>query len=221
VTALAAADYDEVATPAEHRVVLRAGRLTIDGGAAPDRAVVVVASNAALRATGARFAADGSRGALRTVRVFAGSVEITQGPTAVVIAAGESWTFEPPPPVVTAPAAAAPASHFATGWAHLRGERFADAARELALATAEPGVGEDAAYWSAVAWARAGEPARARAGFEAFLDSHAGSPRAGEAHLALARLHLDDGARDRARPHLEAAAADPDPRVRAAADRLR
>jgi hypothetical protein len=215
VTALAAADYDEVATPAEHRVVLRAGRLTIDGAAAPDRAVVVVASNAALRATGARFAADGSRGALRTVRVFAGSVEITQGPTAVVIAAGESWTFEPPLPPP------APASHFATGWAHLRGERFADAARELALATAEPGVGEDAAYWSAVAWARAGEPARARAGFEAFLEGHAGSPRAGEAHLALARLHLDDGARDRALPHLEAAAADPDPRVRAAADRLR
>jgi TolA-binding protein len=157
------------------------------------------------------------------VRVFAGSVEITQGPRVVVISAGETWTLDAPaapPAPAPAPAATETPSHFAAGWAHLRAERFADAARELTLAADEPGVAEDAAYWAAVAWARGGEPVRARDAFTAFLAAHAGSLRAGEAHLALGRLLLDAGDRDAAAPHLTAAAADADPRVRTAAARL-
>jgi len=245
VIALAHAAYDVEAAADEDRLYLRDGGLAIDGGAAPTRPVRVVASNASVRATGARFEARGAGGALHAVAVFAGSVEIAAGPRIVVISAGETWTCTPdhpapapspapspspspsPSPVPApspapspAPPAAAAAPHFTAGWYALRVGRFLRAAVEFERARDEIGVGEDASYWAAVAWARAGRDARARTLFAAFLAAYPSSPRAGEAHLALARLYVAAGALDAAAPHLAAARADADPRIRAAAEEV-
>jgi hypothetical protein len=206
-----------VPSPTEHRVLLRSGRLSIDGAPAPDRPIHVVTTSGEIRAVGARFEARGSRGALRTVRVFAGSVEIATGPRVVVVSAGETWTLEAPPAAAAPPATA---THFRTGWSALRAGRFAEAAAELDRARTEPGVEEDAAYWSAVAWARAGEDERAIDAFATFLVAFPSSPRAGEAHLALARHFAATGQSNAVRAHVEAAERDPDPRIRAAAKAL-
>lgn len=236
VVALADADYERVDGGAEDRVVLRGGAIVVDGAAAPGRAVRVVSAGAELRGQGARFEARGDRRGLRVVRVFAGSVEIDAGARTVSVSRGETWTWEPPADEPRAPSSvaarggdggdatattAAATAAFHAGWTSLRAGDFARAARELDAARAAPAVAEDATYWAAVAWARAGEPARARAGFEAFLAGFAGSPRAGEAHLALARLLRDAGEAAAAAAHVEAAARDADPRVREAAGRMR
>ncbi|MCB9572355.1 MAG: FecR domain-containing protein [Kofleriaceae bacterium] len=216
------------ATAGEDHLVLRRGGLAIDGALAPERTIRVSAEATELRARGARFEARRDRRGLHVVRVFAGSVEIVTGARTVVVRAGETWTL-PAPAAADAPATVAPASDgpdasaastaFRTGWDHLRAGRFAAAAAALEAAAADPGLAEDAAYWAAVAWGRAGDDACARAGLAGFLDDHPASPHAGDAHLALAWLLRDAGDDAAAARHLAAAADDDDPRVRAAARR--
>jgi hypothetical protein len=207
VTAGRSARYDRRDDGATDRIALREGTVTIEASAAT-APVVVSGKNVRVRTGKARLAAHAEGGIVRQVQVFAGSVEIQTGSAIVVVTAGETWSWDDP-------AAAARVAAFRTGWDALRARDFTTAATELDKARDDRGVGEDATYWAAIAWGRAGEPARARAGLERFLDRFPRATRAGEAHLALARLL---GAGDAARAHLQAAAADPDPRVRAAAE---
>ncbi len=226
VVGVAGADFERVEAADEDRLLLRRGLIRVDGGDTPARAVRIVTAGAELRGQGARFEARGDRRGLRVVRVFAGTVEITEGARRVVVSPGETWTWEAPPAAAPVVAAAAPAeapriTHFQQGWTALRAGDFAAAATALDAARDERGVEEDAAYWAAVAWARAGDTTRARRRFEEFLVRFAASPRAGEAHLALARLLHDAGERAAADVHVDAASRDQDARVRAAAEALR
>jgi len=221
IRAAAGARYDRRDDGAVDRIALRDGTVTIESSAttAP---VVVSGKNVKVRtgARAARLAATAEAGVVRQVQVFAGSVEIQTSSGVVVVMAGETWTWDEDAATSAARAAAsdpeadARVAAFRAGWDALRAGDFATAATELERAEGDRGVGEDAAYWAAIAWGRAGQTARAIDGLERFLAKFPKATRAGEAHLALARL-LDDP--ERARPHLEAAANDPDPRVRAAA----
>lgn len=87
----------------------------------------------------------------------------------------------------------------AEAWHHLIvEERFADAARIVALAPDEP----DAAYRRGVTAELAGDLAAARAAYEAAVDA---DPPHARALCQLAWLDARDGQRDRARAHAEAA----------------
>jgi hypothetical protein len=218
VSAAAGARFDRRDDGAVDRIALRDGTVTIEASArtAP---VVVSGKNVKVRtgSRAARLAATAEAGVVRQVQVFAGSVEIQTSSGVVVVMAGETWTWDgddAPAAAASDPEAAARVAAFRKGWEALRAGDFATAATELERAEGDRGVGEDAAYWAAIAWGRAGQTARAIEGLERFLTKFPKATRAGEARLALARL-LDDP--ERARPHLEAAAEDPDPRVRAAA----
>jgi len=208
ITAASGARFVRRGDGAVDRIALRDGTLTIEATsiAAP---VVLTGKNVRIRTGDARLAARAEAGVMQQVQVFAGSVEIQTGAGVVVVTAGETWTWDEDA------AAAARVAAFRRGWDALRGGEFAIAAAELERAVDDPGVGEDATYWAAIAWGRAGEAARARAGLERFLVRFPNATRAGEAHLALARLVADPVA---ARTHREAASRDPDPRVRAAAE---
>ena len=112
-------------------------------------------------------------------------------------------------------AATAASSAFRDAWAALDAGQFAAAIAAFELAAAEPSFAEDAIYWGAIARARAGDTAGARGGLDSFLARFPRSPHVGAAHLTHGRQLADQPTR--ARRHLEAAAADPDPRVSAAA----
>lgn len=208
VTAATGARFDRRADGTSDRIALRDGTVTIEASSAT-APVVVSGKNVKVRTGAARLAAHAEAGVVRQVHVFAGSVEVQTASGVVIVAAGETWTWDDP-----AAGATAQVSPFQVGWDALRAGDFATAATELERAEDDPGVGEDASYWAAIAWGRAGQTARAIDGLERFLSRYPHATRAGEAHLALGRLVSDP---DAARAHLEAAAGDPDPRVRAAA----
>jgi hypothetical protein len=209
VIAATDARFDRHADGAIDRIALRDGTVTIEASAAT-APVVVSGKNVKVRTGSARLAARADGGVVRQVQVFAGSAEIQTASGVVVVTAGETWTWDDP----AAAESTAQVSAFQAGWDALRAGDFATAATELERAEDDPGVGEDATYWAAIAWGRAGQTARAVDGLERFLTRFPHATRAGEAHLALARLASDP---DVARAHLDAASRDPDPRVRAAA----
>lgn len=105
-------------------------------------------------------------------------------------------------------------------WEALRTNNFARAAsgfsRVLLLAPDSPLV-EDASFWHAVALARGKRSAEALAAFRDFLDTYAGSARAGEASAMLGWILIDARAYDEAARRFRAAAGDPSPAVRASA----
>jgi hypothetical protein len=83
---------------------------------------------------------------------------------------------------------------FAEGWRALRVGDYVDAAAAFdRAAAAGPGevLAEDALYWRAVAQARAGHAAEARAAMVSFLDEHPTSERAGEIAAMLGWLLFD------------------------------
>jgi hypothetical protein len=208
VTANDFARFDRKTVNGIDRIALRDGTLSIEGiaGGLP---VLVVADNVKIRAGHAKLQARADRGVVLQVQVFSGSVEILGAERTEILREGETWTWD------DTAVATARTSAFRRGWDALRAGEFERAAIELEAAAGDAGLGEDASYWAAIAWGRAGQAAKARAGLERFLERYPRATRAGEAHLALARL-LDDP--DAARAHREAAARDPDPRVRAAAE---
>ncbi len=217
-----------------------------------------------VRAEGARLEVRASRGAIHSVQVFAGSVEITHQGRTIVVTAGATWTAPEtsPPDTVRLPDTAASVAAgpdrdlsrpdrdlsrrdrdlsraerdltradrdlsdgpgtdptaFADGWRAYRAGDLDAAAVHFARATSDPAVAEDATYWLAAAHARAGNTALAITTYDQFLAHFPSSPHAGAAHLALTHLlAATDPAR--ADHHRAAAAADPDPRIRAAASR--
>ena len=138
-----------------------------------------------------------------------------------------SVAVTPPPPVDPAPAPASPRElitpapdelAYDAAWSALRAGELAHAAigfaRARELAPDGP-LADDAAYWRAVALARAHQRDEAIAAFRTVIDG-ARSVHAGAASAMLGWLLLDDNAsRVEAGQRFRAAADDPDPEVRA------
>lgn len=117
------------------------------------------------------------RAAAPSWRVFAGSQEHAEDPGMT----REQITLVPPPrpPVVAPP--------FERGWTALREAHYADAIAAFDQAS-EPAVAEDAAYWAAIASARAGDRPGAVRRLTAFVAKFPGSARITDARSLLARL---------------------------------
>ncbi|MCB9561602.1 MAG: tetratricopeptide repeat protein [Kofleriaceae bacterium] len=122
----------------------------------------------------------------------------------------------------TTVAASPTETQFRIGRQALRDGDFGTAADVLARAiAADPAapLAEDARYWRAVALARAGRDADARAALDDFLARHPRSLRAGRAALILGGILVRAGDLDGARARYQAAADDADAVVSAAARR--
>jgi len=129
-------------------------------------------------------AATKAGAATATSRVFAGSQQHEREGQVT----RDLVTLEPRPIVArarvvdpTAPTA------FERGWTALREGRYADAIAEFDQVT-DPAVGEDAAYWAAIASARGGNKADATRRLTAFIASYPASERIGEARALLVGL---------------------------------
>ncbi|MGE5181515.1 MAG: tetratricopeptide repeat protein, partial [Acidobacteriota bacterium] len=110
--------------------------------------------------------------------------------------------------------------HFESGLALLRTNHPAEAARELGLAAdAAPDdpLSDDARYFQAIAYTKAGRKTEAEHAYVAFLDHAHTSLRRGRAAVALARLIAERGDAKSARAWFESALDDPDADVAAAA----
>jgi len=139
----------------------------------------------------------------------------------------------PPAPHVEPPATADPAPSPATSeaepargadelsydqaWDAMRANDFARAARgfsRVVLLAPDGPLVEDASFWHAVALARGKRGAEALSAFRDFLDSHAGSVRAGEASAMLGWILVDARDYDEAARRFTAAIDDAHPAVR-------
>jgi hypothetical protein len=204
----------------------------------------VFTGDAELRVSDATLDVTAERDKLVAVRVVHGVVEVLPaGGEPAQIRAGDTWRATlvdgPPTAVIDSPprrrAAKTPAAPavpppdpaqgaFDDGWRAVQAGDFTAAADafERATGTSDTQLTEDAAYWRAVALARAGEPDDAILAFEAFLAAHPRAARAGEASAVLGWLLYDRGDREAAARRFRAAADDASPRVRrSAAEGLR
>jgi len=105
-------------------------------------------------------------------------------------------------------------------WEALRANDFARAASgfsRVMLLAPDSALIEDASFWRAVALARGERRGNARAAFEDFLDSYAGSVRAGEASAMLGWILIDAGDYDEAGRRFHAAIGDASAAVRQSA----
>lgn len=155
---------------------------------------------------------------LRSLRVIAGQVVLRrEGQPPRTLAAGERWAApEAPSPTASptasaeavpaasasaAPAASARASAstarpkenaderaFNEAWSALERGDYGAAQKSLARVSSGSPLAEDAEYWRAVALARAGDEAGARAALTRFLAAHPSSARKAEAEGLLAKL---------------------------------
>jgi len=116
-----------------------------------------------------------------TSRVFAGSQQHEREGQLT----RDQVTLEPGPIVALAHVVSPTA--FERGWTALRDGRYTDAIAEFDQVT-DPTVGEDAAYWAAIASARAGNKADAIRRLTAFVADYPTSQRVGEARALLVRL---------------------------------
>jgi hypothetical protein len=157
-------------------VELRDGEVTIDArNTAP---VELRLGPTAIRVADAKATVTARTGAIASVAVFAGSVELSLGAQSAVVMAGTVWVA----PKTRDPAAAMAA--FQSGWAALRRGAFAIAIAEFDRAN-DPVIREEAAFWAAVAARRAGHRDAARRRFIDFLDSFPFSSRAEAARREL------------------------------------
>jgi TolA-binding protein len=123
-------------------------------------------------------------------------------------------------PTSAARVATASEAAFGRGFRALRAGDDGEAASQFSVAVrAAPSspLAADARYWRGVALARAGAGEPARAALAEFLSRHRRHARAGEASAMLGWLLLESGDRAGAARRFLAAAADPDPGVRASA----
>jgi TolA-binding protein len=125
----------------------------------------------------------------------------------------------PPPP----PAPSPPPSidRYEVAWSLLRDgalDAAAEAFAQAAVEAKDPGTREDAAFFAAVALARARRSPEAIRSFERDLADHGTSARAGEAAAMVGWLLFDAGETQRAVERFERAASDPSPRVRKSAE---
>ena len=99
----------------------------------------------------------------------------------------------------------------------MRAKDYATAATKFArvmILAPDGSLVEDAAFWQAVALARAGRRAQATTAFRDFLDAHPRSPHAGEGSAMLGWLLIDAGDRAEAGRRFRAAVDDPSKSVR-------
>jgi len=138
---------------------------------------------------------------------------VAEPPTPEPVAAP---TPEPPPP---RPARHPAQQAFDDGWAALRRGDFdrAAAAFEPAARGGAGAIAEDAAFWRAVALARAGRVAAAAQALDTFLISFPASAHAAEASAMLGWLLVQGGDLAAAERRFRAALAATSPRVRASA----
>ena len=158
------------------------GTSTIDArDAAP---VEVVAGDTMVRVASSKVEVTSRHGVVTMVRVLAGAAQIEQTGHVQILAAGEIWVRPDEPPRQTAEASF---QAFELGWAALRLGRYADAIAAFDQAD-DPGVVEDAAYWAAIACARADHKAEAARRLRGFVARFPTSARLEAAHRALAQL---------------------------------
>jgi TolA-binding protein len=123
-------------------------------------------------------------------------------------------------PTVPVTASVPQRASFERGWSLLRAGDAAQAAaafRECEEQAGGDAIAEDAAFWRAVALARANLSADARRELTRFVARYSASARAGEASAMLGWLLLDSGDTDGARRAFERAQTDKVDRVRASA----
>jgi hypothetical protein len=175
----AGAQFGRVVDDGRDVIELRDGELTIDArNAAP---VELRSGTTAIRIADAKITVTARTGAVATVAVFAGSVEMSSGPRSMVVTAGTVWEAPAAPNGETDASFEA----FRAGWLALRrGElRVAIAAFDRA---SDPVVREDAAFWAAVAAERAGDDDAAHRRFVEFLATFPDSPRVNAVRRAIA-----------------------------------
>jgi TolA-binding protein len=141
----------------------------------------------------------------------------------------ERAAYEPTPADAIATAAAKPEPpaprnpeelSYDQAWEALRANDFTRAASGFArvlLLAPDSALVEDASFWRGVALARGKRSAEAVSAFRDFLDSYAGSARAGQASAMLGWILIDARVYDEAERRFRAAAADADPAVRSSA----
>ncbi len=115
-----------------------------------------------------------------------------------------------------------PEHAFEQGWAALRKGQYQKAARLLEDAVdAEGGsaLAEDASFWRAVAYARAGMNDRATKALVEYLEQYPASARVGEASAMLGWQQFNAGDLDGAELHFQAAKHDKVARVRQSAQK--
>jgi TolA-binding protein len=136
-----------------------------------------------------------------------------QPPDGARVAEGDPQPALPPAPPPPPSAESEQAFHHGLR-ALLSGDAL-KAAKELDRACAPPStIQQDACYWAAVAWRRAGDRARARSGFAEILSRWPRSPHVGEASVGLGWLLLEAGERAEARLRFAAGVSDPTSSVR-------
>jgi hypothetical protein len=124
------------------------------------------------------------------------------------------------PPSMPATASAPQRASFDRAWRLLRGGDAAQAAtafREVEQQAGGDAISEDAAFWQAVALARANLTADARRELTRFVAHYPGSARVGEASAMLGWMLLDSGDTEGARRAFERAVTDKVDRARASA----
>jgi len=193
--------------PRDEVVTLRAGTVMIDTRDHRD-AVDVVAGPTTLHVADAKVRITARAGAVETVQVFAGSVEMTVGSQRTTIedvweapAAARTPPVEPTTTTTTAltkaTAKAEPKvikpklspreqslSDFREGWTSFHDGEFDDALESFNRAN-DPIVLEDAAYWAAVSTQRLGHRDDAVVRFRAFVVAFPSSPRVDDARHAI------------------------------------
>lgn len=172
------ADFTREVVDDRDIIALRGGSVTLD--ALETRDVEVTARNTTVRVDRAKVRVIARRGAIASVTVFAGAAEITAGGKRTVVEAGMVWLAPPVGP-------AAALDEFRTGWEALRAGKLRAAITAFDRAR-DPVVAEDAAYWAAIASARAGDRDAALRRLQAFLAKFPESPHLEAAHRALGRL---------------------------------
>jgi FecR-like protein len=179
----------------------------------------VATDDAEVEVRGTAFDVVAEHGFLRAVVVQEGVVAVrVRGEREIVLRAGDRWaraeraTAPQPDTADRAPAG------FGEGMFALRRGEFRAAADTFARAAHDGGpLEEDALYWHAIALARSGASARARAALTEWLARYPSSPRAGEASVILGWLDLDARDLELARRHLVRGLDDPRPAVKASA----
>jgi redox-sensitive bicupin YhaK (pirin superfamily) len=200
----------------------------------------VITGDAEVEVHGTVFDVSSAEDRLSGVRVVRGVVEVrpSQAPTRT-LHEGQAWNAprtrreRPTAPAQRVPSASSdtrsgqrPNSSndgaedaFERGWRALQRGEPADAARLLGSVPQGAALGEDAAYWRAIALYRSEQQASAVRTFEEFLDAFPDSERAGRAQVNLGWMLIQMHRPTAARRWFDAAADDADATVRSSARR--
>jgi len=158
------------------------GRSTID---ARDTAPVrVVSGDIAITVASSKVELTSHVGAVTKVHVIVGSAEIELRGRRTTVFAGDVWVRPATSPRTLAAMAM---TAFERGWIAFRAARYREAIAAFDEAQ-DPVIAEDAAYWAAIASARAGDRVSAARRLREFTARFPTAMRADDARRALARL---------------------------------